>query len=117
MHRPNMDWTAAGRRGDPDTIEGRLWHGLRRLIAMRGATRALHGEGRSEPQWTGNEHVFALLREHAGQSLRLVANFHHDAQAVAMDAPDEAAAVDGRPIAREHGRIVLAPYQHLWIRS
>src|SRR3954469_17232464 len=36
MHRPPMDWTAAERRHDPATVEGRLWAGLRR----RGGARA-----------------------------------------------------------------------------
>lgn len=117
MHRPFMDWEAADRRGDPTTAEGRLWHGLRRLVAMRRATRALHGDGRSEPRWTGNDHVFALEREHAGERMRLVANFHHETQAVALEAPDESAAADGRPLVRDGATVWLAPYQHLWIHG
>src|SRR4051812_6308128 len=67
MHRPPMDWDAAGRRRDPATVEGRLFGGLRRLVAARRATRAAHAQGRSEPVWTGNDHVFGLVREHAGE--------------------------------------------------
>ena len=58
MHRPPMDWEAAERRHDPATVEGRLWAGLRRLIAARRATRAVHAQGAGEPFWTGNDHVF-----------------------------------------------------------
>src|SRR3954471_3421399 len=44
MQRPPMDWDAAGRRHDPVTVEGRLFGGLRRLVAARRATRAVHAQ-------------------------------------------------------------------------
>ena len=81
MHRPPMDWEAAARRHDAATVEGRLWSGLQRLIAARRATRAIHVQGVTEPLWTGNDHVFGLCREQAGESLLVVANFTADPQA------------------------------------
>ena len=36
MHRPPMDWTAAARRDDPATLEGRVFAWLRRLGLLRG---------------------------------------------------------------------------------
>ena len=75
MHRPPMDWDAAARRHDPAGVEGRLWAGLRRLIAARAGTRAVHAQGVMETIWTGNDHVFGLRREHAGDRLLLLANF------------------------------------------
>jgi amylosucrase len=117
MHRPFMDWAAAERRHAPETVEGRLFAGLQRLVAARRATRAVHAQARSEPRWTGNDHVFALARARAGESLLVVANFSADPQHVALNAPDGAADVDGRPLQRDRGHVVLAPYQHLWIRQ
>src|SRR3954447_1435313 len=124
MHRPPMDWAAAERRNDPATIEGRLWAGLRRLVATRRATRAVHAQGRSEPLWTGNDHVFGLLREHAGERLLVLASFAPEPQAVHMDmardrgfaASAAAAEPNGRPLRVEGNFVVLAPYQHLWLR-
>ena len=84
MHRPPMDWAAAERRADPDSVEGRLWDGLRRLVAARRATRAAHAQGAAEPLWTGNDHVFGLLREQAGERLLLLANFTPERQPVAL---------------------------------
>jgi amylosucrase len=101
MHRPPMDWDAAGRRHDPDTVEGRIWQGIQRLAAARRGTRAVHAQGRSEPLWTGNRHVFALLREHAGERLLLLANFTPIEQAVP-------AGVVPEPVA-------LGPYEFLWL--
>jgi amylosucrase len=119
MHRPFMDWAAAERRHDPATVEGRLWAGLRRLVAARRSTPAIHVQGRSEARWTGNDHVFALWREQAGERLLVVANFTADRQRVVLDVPvtDAAAEVDGRPLERDGDAIVLAPYQHLWVRG
>ena len=84
MHRPAMDWEAAARRHDPATVEGRLWAGLRRLVAARRATRAIHVQGVVEPIWTGNDHVFGLCREHAGERLLVLANFTADPQPVGL---------------------------------
>src|SRR4051794_31032843 len=122
MHRPAMDWEAAARRHDPATDEGRLWAGLQRLIAARRATRAIHVQGVSEPLFTGNDHVFALCREQAGEALLMVANFSADPQPMSLALVRErgfeltGAAVepDGRSLESYHDFIVLAPYQHLW---
>src|SRR3954471_7575479 len=124
MHRPPMDWAAAERRNDPASVEGRLWAGLRRLVAARRATRAVHAQGHGEPFWTGNDHVFGLLREHAGERLLVLASFAPEPQAVHMDmardrgfaASAAAAEPDGRPLRVEGNFVVLAPYQHLWLR-
>jgi amylosucrase len=119
MHRPFMDWDAAARRHDPASVEGRLWAGLRRLIAARRATRAVHVQGRAEPLWTGNDHVFGVWREHAGARLLVLANFSADPQTVARPArpalTPAAAEPDGRPLRADGDEIVLAPYQHLWL--
>src|SRR3954470_8071323 len=124
MHRPPMDWAAAERRTDPATVEGRLWAGLKRLVAARRATRAVHAQGLSEPIWTGNDHVFGLVREHAGERLLVLASFTPEPQAVhaavahdrGFALSDAAAEPDGRPLRAEGDFVVLAPYQHLWLR-
>jgi amylosucrase len=125
MHRPWMDWAAAGRRHDPGSIEGRLWAGLRRLIDARRATPAVHAQGRTDPLWTGNEHVFGLEREHAGARLLLLANFSDHPQAVAAAvATDRGFAVhagggepDGRPLRTYGDTLGLEPYQFAWLRG
>ena len=125
MHRPRMDWTVAERRHDPHAVEGRLWGGLKRLIEARRRTPAVHAHGRIEPFWTGNDHVFGLLREHAGHRVVLVGNFTADPQAARLAAVHdrglalgpEAAVPDGRPL-REHGEfLILEPYQFAWLHG
>jgi amylosucrase len=125
MHRPPMDWAAAERRADPASIEGRLWDGLRRLVAARRATRAAHAQGAAEPLWTGNDHVFGLLRERAGARLLLLANFTPVRQPVGLavihdrglELTADAAAPDGRRATVEGDLLVLEPLQFLWLRG
>jgi amylosucrase len=125
MHRPFMDWEAAGRRHDPGSVEGRLWSGLQRLIAARRATPAVHVRGSSRPVWTGDDHVFGLLREHAGERLLLLANFGEQPRHVpvglvhahAMTVTPAAAEPDGRPLETHGDALVLAPYQYAWLRG
>lgn len=125
MHRPPMDWEAAGRRRDPESVEGRLFAGLKRLVAARRASRAVHSQGRREAIWTGNDHVAGLHREHAGERLVVLANLTAGVQSVWLGpayergvrlGPD-AAAADGRPLAESDGHLALKPYQHAWLRS
>jgi amylosucrase len=125
MHRPRMDWAAATRRHDLQAIEGRLFAGLRRLVDARRATRAVHAQGRTDPLWTGNDHVFGLQREHAGDRLLLLANFSERPQAIpAAVATDRGFAVhgrsadpDGRPLRTYGDVLALDPYQFAWLRG
>jgi amylosucrase len=125
MHRPAMDWAAAERRRQPDSAEGRLWDGLRRLVAARRGTRAAHVQGAAEPLWTGNDHVFGLLRSQAGERLLLLANFTPERQPVGLgvvndrglELTQDAAQPDGRPVVLEEDTLVLEPYQYLWLRD
>jgi amylosucrase len=125
MHRPPMDWQAAERRGDAETIPGRLWAGLRRLIDARRSTRAVHAQGAGAPIHTGNDHVFALLRRHAGERLLVLANLTGRLQPIGRALIAEhgiritpaATAVDGRLARETPDAVLLEPYQFLWLRD
>jgi amylosucrase len=113
MHRPSMDWEVAERRHDQATVEGRIWAGMRELAKARASTRAVHAQGTSEPLFTSNPHVFALLREHAGERLLLLANFTPLEQAVHGGVARDRGL---QPEAELRGDyVVLAPYEFLWI--
>ncbi len=123
MHRPPMDWEAAERRHVAGSVQAAIWDGLRRLISARRATRATHAHSAGQPLWTGNDHVYGLLRTFAGERLLVLANFTADEQWVhgaildehGMTLTESAAAPDDRPLRTDDGQLVLAPYQYLWI--
>jgi amylosucrase len=125
LHRPPMDWAAAERRHLPGSTEAAIWDGLRRLISARRATRATHAQGSGQPLWTGNDHVYGLLRSFAGDRLLVLANLTADEQWVRSAILDEhgmrltasAAVPDGRPLRADGAHLILAPYQFSWIRS
>jgi amylosucrase len=121
LHRPVMDWAAAERRHDAASVEGRLWAGMRRLVAARTTMRALHAGGAAEPIWTGNGHVFGYLRRHAGEALLALANFTPVPQPVALETARgftlDAPVPDDRPLHAEGDFLVLEPYQLTWLRS
>jgi amylosucrase len=124
MHRPRMDWVAAERRHDATTVEGRLWTGLQRLVDARRTTRAVHAQGSRVVLATGNDHVFALLREHAGERLLVLANLTGRPQPAGrrllhdhgMRLTPAATAPDGR-LVRETPALLLEPYQFTWLRD
>ena len=114
-----MDWEAAERRHDPASVEGRLWRGCGGWSTRAGRRRAVHAQGRGEPLWTGNDHVFGLLREHAGERLLLLANFtaHEQRIGVGLAYEHGVAPRPGDAGRLEGEDLVLAPYGCAWLTS
>jgi amylosucrase len=108
-----MDWAAAERRSVPGSVEAALWEGLRRIIGLRRATRATHAQGTGRPLWTGNDHVYGLLRTFAGDRLLVLANF----SALEQRVRDSILAEHGIELPTEDGELVLAPYQYAWLHA
>lgn len=120
VHRPRMDWTAAARRHDLGTIQGRIFTGLRRLIALRKAEPAL--ATLPEPVETGNAHVLGFAHYHAGGPLLVLANFSEQAHTIAAHTLHAQGlswmAVDlitGARVALSED-VTLAPYQMAWLK-
>ncbi|MGZ4550236.1 MAG: alpha-amylase family protein [Blastococcus sp.] len=86
MHRPPMDWTAAARRADPLTLEGRVFAWFQRLGLARRSLVALRGGGASELLDPGNQAVLAWRRRHPrGGAFVGVANVNAAPQGVDAD--------------------------------
>ncbi len=120
LHRPWMDWEAADRRAMPETVEARLFGGLRALAGARRACVALHGAGSVEPFGTGNPHVFGYRRDHLGTIFLALANFSEHEQAVAavqhtLRLGDGLVISPCRPPRRAGDRAILEPYGFVWL--
>ncbi len=74
VHRPAADWERIARRNDPNTLEGRIYQGLQRLIRIRKQTPALAGNTLQVIP-TGNPHVLGYVRTYAGKRALVFANF------------------------------------------
>ncbi|GAB4500466.1 MAG: alpha-amylase family glycosyl hydrolase [Anaerolineales bacterium] len=79
VHRPQADWAKFERRSDPQTVEGRIFGGLQRLIALRKANPAFAG-GELRLLETENAHLLAFERRFSGQRAVVLANFSEDEQ-------------------------------------
>jgi amylosucrase len=87
MHRPPMDWTAAGRRSDPGTLEGRVFGRLRRLGEVRRSLAALTAGGECHVLDVGNAAVLGWRRRHPRSGTFVgVANVSPAAQLIDADA-------------------------------
>ncbi len=74
LHRPTFDWERAEQRHELDSIPGRVFQGLSRLIQLRQQNLAFaHGD--TELVETGNEHVFGFVRSDEGSVVFVLANF------------------------------------------
>jgi amylosucrase len=76
LHRPRMDWEAAGRSVDPATVEGRCFAALRRLGEVRRTTAAFRSDAETSVVPLENHHVLAYVRRHRrARPVLCVANF------------------------------------------
>ncbi len=64
MHRPMMNWSAAARRRDPGSLEGRMFAAIRELARARRSLLALRSGGTTELLPTENRSVLAYRRMH-----------------------------------------------------
>jgi amylosucrase/maltose alpha-D-glucosyltransferase/alpha-amylase len=79
LHRSRFDWDRANQHNDPDTIPGRIYQGLLRLIQLRYQNLAFT---RAETEFvdTGTKHVFGYFRNHDQYSVLVLANFSEKEQ-------------------------------------
>lgn len=81
VHRGKFDWDRAKERHDPDSIVGRVYGGILRLVHLRGQTRALN-RAQTEFVDTGNNHVLGYFRNSEDSSVLVLANFSEDPQQI-----------------------------------
>lgn len=117
VHRSAIDWDRADRRERPETVEARIFHGMRRLIEIRQTCPALAAT-RTTFVDTGNPHVLGYRR---GETLMVLANFSASLQAVDGAVLGSLASVaPWQDVASERmlipaSDVYLEPYQFVWL--
>ncbi len=81
VHRPLFDWERAELRHDADSIPGRIFSGLQRLVQIRTQTLAF-ARAETEIIETNNPHVLGFFRIHEEQTVLILANFSEKPQSV-----------------------------------
>lgn len=120
VHRPALDPAALARRSDPESIEGRLFAKLTRLIAIRRREPSFAGVSAEFPD-LGNDHLFGISRRGGGTHLLALANVTEQPQTVGANALRLAGLVgEARDLVADRqvsnaSDLALAPYQVVWI--
>ncbi len=122
VHRPAADWERFARRADEQTVEGRIYTRLRRLIQVRQAHPVL-GDGETEIVDTGNPHVFGYVRQRAGQRILILASFTEAEQRIPANelrlhglGYAFTDLVTGESITSDQD-LVLEPYRFVWLAA
>jgi amylosucrase len=121
VHRSRRKWERRD-LADGETIEWRLFEGLRQLIQARKRLPAL-GNGDLDVCDTGTPHVFGFLREGGGQRLLILANFTETPQAVPLASFQRLGFlaslhdhIGGQTLAPDEASL-LGPYQYRWLEA
>jgi amylosucrase len=121
-HRPRMDAQLQAARHDPDTVTGRVFAGLRHLIATRASLPLLHAATQPQVLDPSDRGVLAVLRSHPeGQLLEL-----YNVTDSWRPFPASRVADHGLPLATDvlsgeavaaapDGNLWLAPYRAVWL--
>lgn len=119
LHRGEMDWDAAAKRYDYGTVQGRIFTGIKKMIEIRKASPCFRSDLRSDPVDLDNKAVFGFHKEN---KMMVLANFSENEQWVDADRfnwfglPGEMTdLLTGRPIRSYNNRILLGPYEYLWL--
>jgi amylosucrase len=122
LHRPAMPWDVADRRGDPTSVEARLFAGIRHLASTRARLAALHAAVESTVHETGNASVLATARRHAAGTLVQLYNVSEHTQVIDTSAATrhgiEGTALDrlsGMAVDLTAATLTLPPYAAWWL--
>ena len=82
IHRPVFDWNKANERNETDTVTGKIYKGLLRLIQIRKQNHSLAGSD-TEFVDLGIDHLLAYFRNFNNSSVFVIGNFSDQAQSIA----------------------------------
>ncbi len=130
LHRPTIDWDVAERRHHADTIEYRVFNGLKRLIGIRKQSPEFADYDTRELVDHDNQHILGILRWHpTNPALKALAlfNFSEDEASFSMAAVERhwphhehRRLIDKVTLRRpqiEDGRVHLEPFDFIWMQD
>ena len=121
IHRPKMDWDVAALRESAELPAGRVFRGVRDILARRRATPALHAGTPTRVLDAGHSGVFAVARMAPTGTVLCLFNFTEnwahvpEAWARAQGVSHMHDALSDGPVSAEGGVIALPPYARVWL--
>jgi amylosucrase len=129
MHRPRFDWDKAELRHKPNTVEGRIFNALKKMISVRKEVAAFADFNNRELRDSGNPHLFAFCRVNHQQSsdrVLVVGNFDAHPQHMELDATNDIGIMphtqlydlySGEKPAMFKNALVIPPYRFYWLQA
>ena len=114
LHRGAFDWALAEKRTDPDTLQGRLFAGLRRLETIRAAEEVFRADAEVSSLDTGSDRVLGVRRNYRTEDLLALFNFSEDPQPLKLEAGEATDLLTGERI--DLNNLTLEPYGFLWAK-
>ena len=114
LHRGNMNWENAGRRGDIGTVEGRIFQSVTRMEKLRRAHAVFDGSADTWIIDTGDDRVLGIGRSKDGE--RLLALFNFGDREVILHLGEADPYIDlwtGQP--RGASAVAVAPKDFAWL--
>ena len=127
IHRPTIDWDKADLRHKHGTVEWMIFHGLKKMIAVRKELRAFADFNNRGLLEFDNERLFGFIRfnhEHLTDRVLVLCNFDGTAQKLHIDHLNQQGfnarkqlfdAISGQRPTQFREHIVLQAYQALWL--
>ena len=121
IHRPRMNWGIAATRAVDDTPPGRVFRGVKHILARRRATPALHASTPTKILGADHPGVFAMARVAPTGTVLCVYNFTEnwvhmgEGWARAQGVSQMHDALSDQVVATEGGVISLPPYARVWL--
>ena len=122
VHRPPADPEQYAQCHDEETIPGRIYQGLSRLVSLRKTTPLL---GQDAPIFiqTGTPHVFGFIRRDAHSQMLFLSNFSEKPQEVSQNVLRlNGISLPLHDLVNEQHHhtedsLLLTPYQYMWLRE
>ncbi len=114
LHRGKMDWEAAEKRHDPDTVEGSLFTTLGFLEKLRSAHRVFEAGADAWLLLTGDDGVLGIGRYNKGEKLAAYFNFSEGERWIPVNTPGTFSdLLTGEAV--DHGGVLLPSGGFAWL--
>lgn len=122
VHRPSVDKLRYAQRQDGESIPGKIFQGLQRLLKLRKSTPCISSKS-IDFIHTGNPHVFGYWRSDGETDILFLNNFSDQVQTISKNVirlcglAYPLVEVVSQMIYEEETDLVLTPCQYLWLQS
>ncbi|MCC8130106.1 MAG: amylosucrase [Clostridiales bacterium] len=115
LHRGDFRWDEAELRQEPDTVQGRLFRGLRQMETVRQSAPVFDADADFWTADVGNDAVLALGRYKNGEKLYGLYNFSPEPQKAWLDETGDYTDLMGERQVVNPGVLTLGGYEFLWL--